>query len=166
MVSSVILLSTATALSLPYAYEFTSGALTGGFTADFDHEFGPFKSWNITAPTGFGTIVWDSTNPGQVVDPSNDISFFGIGSLGLITPDFPETENRLALAVIGASGIAGTYFFNASLLDPFLFVEGTGNWERGSAVPGPNTLCSFALGLLALIVVHWLSPIGCNSLFA
>jgi hypothetical protein len=139
----------------PVTYEFTSGALTGGFTADFGVEFSaPFQSWKITAPTGFGTMVYDSTNPEQSIF-ANDPP---CRCVAVFTGSIPSTDSHFQLFYSDdalPSDHTGTYNFDH--LINALHISGSGNWVRGQAVPEPNTLWSCALGLLTLAGVQWLS---------
>jgi hypothetical protein len=142
--------------AVPLIYEFTSGALTGKFTADFN-DIDPFQSWKIAAPTGFGTIVWDSTNPVQTLfahdlfPPEAFIHF-------LSEPLFLDPDFGLFLSVrevfTDRVNLAGTYDFHLGSSRLPLNVTGSGNWK---SVPEPNTLWSLVLGLLAISVVQWLS---------
>jgi hypothetical protein len=143
--------------AVPLNYQFTSGALTGGFTADFEIlEGGVFKAWKITAPTGFGTMAYDLTNPEQGVFHNEH---FQCQCLSVYTGTQPTLNNLFTLGyhqVALPNYLTGSYSFHHNIND--LTITGSGNF----AVPAPNTLWSFALGLLALVVVQWLSPIGGN----
>jgi hypothetical protein len=139
--------------AVPLNYEFTSGALRGGFAADYDPQvFNVFHSWQITAPTGFGTIVYDSTllGAGQNVFANDNFCHC------LVLFEGQSLFTRTSLFSLGyeetQAGIAGIYSFEHNIND--LTITGSGTW----AVPGPNTLWSFGLGLLPLFVFQWLKP--------
>jgi hypothetical protein len=174
LVSSVILVIVLVPIgeagAVPFTYEFTSGALTGTFTADVVEPrmfIAPFVSWDITAPTGFGTMVWNSGNPNQA-QFDNEWFAFSL-TLDVITPPLhlpgPSSELGLNVENLGLSlpdNVSGTYSF---ISFPGLGdggVTGTGDWVRLQPVPEPNTLWLSVLGVLALVGAQRFSPTGDN----
>jgi hypothetical protein len=148
-----ILAAFSSALAVPYSYEFTSGGLTGSFTAEAELTSPPtyaFQSWHITPPSG---PVWDSGNPNQL--QFDNFNQGGSLSLALfIQPGYPNFGLSVDnLGELLPNSVSGTYSF-LLVHDPFTRESGSGDWIR--SVPGPNTLWSLGFGLLALPVVEWL----------
>jgi hypothetical protein len=148
---------------LPFHYEFTRGALTGTFmmfnVSAPDGDDLRFWSWTFTAPTGFGTIVWDSANPQQGVFANDNL---GTPALVLLDrhiendPTMTLTLNLGPHSDVWLDKVSGTYFFEhlGSHGGDSLRIEGEGEWAR---VPEPSTLWSLVLGLLAFVGVQSLS---------
>jgi hypothetical protein len=158
----IVILPFSPALAVSLTYEFTSGALTGTFTAGFPQPSpGFFTAWNITSPTGFGTMVWDSGNPLQVVFADNEL-FFPDGPVGLLglrcctgTDDGPiglglQVHNLIEVNdqfEIVKHNVSGNYSFG--FLGTNLTVTGSGEWK---SVSGPNSLWLLLVGLITLVV--------------
>jgi hypothetical protein len=143
------------AIALLYEYQFTSGALAGAFTAQLDEDISFYRTYTITAPTGFGTTVWSSANFREV-HANDGPPVFSSLNLHLVRPS-PTDESPSAsflLNVHGPFDINGTYLFETRLRTGNLFITGTGEWAR---VPEPSTLWLFSFGLLALAGARRLS---------
>jgi hypothetical protein len=147
----IALVSIGEAGAVPHVYQLTSGALTGTFTADLPANQ-PLISWNITAPTGFGTTVF--SGPGSLWDWDDHGTHLNLHSaLGGSPPlYFHFNFNANNLRNFLTDSVSGHYDFQH--FTNHVEITGSGNWAR---VPEPNTLWSLVLGLLALVGVQWLS---------
>jgi hypothetical protein len=119
-------------------YEFTSGALTGEFTSAIqDNPNNAFESWNITAPNGFGTTVWNSANPALLIfDNTNwgaSITLTQLaGPAPLTVPTQATSEFGLTIENLGSGrpdSASGTYSFGYSDHISALSIRGTGEWR-------------------------------------
>ena len=141
----------------PYSYEFTSGALTGQFAVSpyvVTGEGPLVQSWHISVPTGFGTTVWDSTNPAQGIF-ANDPFCQCLVLLSEATSLRPNSIFSFNFQGTSPNqgAVAGSYVFLQDVKDTQLELQGSGNWVM---VTEPNTLWSLALGLLTFIAGWWL----------
>jgi hypothetical protein len=159
MMVGVLLLTTALvpigqALAVPYSYQFTSGPLAGGFTAD-PMESHPFISWHFTETKGSSVVVWDLTNPLQGVFGNQHFGVLARFALFIGPSAFESTDFiHVDFEDFGGWDIppnrTGIYSFNS--LGP---QEGAGTW---AIVPEPSSPWLLLVGVLGLLIYRGSPP--------